>query len=1040
MNQDSFASLCIINYKKDNILTAVMAVKYSIKHLLNKHGVLIHLLLLIMLATGLKGQETLMGLTSNGGTEGRGTVFTIKTNATAFSILKAFPDWGKTPWGDLLKGDDGNFYGMTNGGGTFNYGTIFRATPAGIVTVLRNLNYATDGANPYGELIKGADGSLYGFTSVGGTSGYGTIFKITTAGTFTVIKHLVSANGTNPRGHLVIGADGNFYGATYAGGANGYGTIFKMTPAGILTVLHSLSSTADGANCYGSLVKGTDNNFYGTTNGGGTTGQGTIFKITPAGVYTVLRQMNQATDGSHSQSDLIQATDGNFYGMAYSGGPNFSGTIFKITSTGTFTVLRSLVSANGINPYGSLLQGTDGNFYGTTSSGGTSAGGTIFKITPTGTLTVLRALLATADGGNPRGSLVRGNDGNYYGLTNNGGSNFFGTLFKISATGTFTVLTRLNGDLIGNAPYESLIQATDVAYYGTTLNGGINDQGTVFKICGGVYTVLHSFKTTTEGGLPKGSLVQASDGNLYGITSTGGTSNSGTIFKITTAGVFSVLHHLVNGSEGSLAQGSLIQGADSYLYGVTSSGGTGGTGTIFKITTAGAFKVIRQLVAATDGSSPEGNLVKGAGGADSFFYGTTKSRIFKISPNGKIFTILRTLNAATDGNNPLGSLVRATDGNFYGTNSNGGTISNSGTIFKITSTGVFTLLRNLNSSIDGGTPKGNLIQAADGFLYGLTSAGGTNNAGTIFKISTAGAFTVLRQLNLLTDGGTAFGSLIIQKTTGLTANPQAVSTAEDISKAIVLTGSGGSPLTFSISTNPKNGSVTGTGANWTYKSVTNYNGKDSFYFTANVGCAASAPAKINITITPVNDTPVLATVGNKTIKTGSLLTFTAAATDVDAGQTKTFSLITAPSGATINSATGIFNWTPAATGSFTFKIRVTDNGVPVLFDEEQITVTVTATLVAKPSFTAMPQPEGTLSKTGIYPNPARDQLTVMLDQPVSGISGILTSVNGAIIKKISYQTVNAGKLEINISGIVPGTYLLKLNSGTNKWVFKFLKL
>ena len=1040
MNQVSSTPLCIINYKSGKLLNAVMLIERPANFLLNKPVIFLNVLLLMMLATGLKGQETLMGLTSNGGTEGRGTAFTIKTNATAFTIVKAFPDWGKTPWGDLLKGDDGNFYGMTNGGGTFNYGTIFKATPTGIVTVLHHFNYATDGANPYGELIKGADGSLYGFTSVGGTSSYGTVFKITTTGIFTVIKHLVIANGSNPRGHLVIGADGNFYGATYAGGANGFGTIFKMTPAGILTVLHSLSSTADGANCYGSLVKGTDNNFYGTTNGGGTTGQGTIFKITPAGVYTVLRQMAQATDGSHSQSDLIQAADGNFYGMAYSGGANFSGTIFKITSTGTFTVLTSLVSASGINPYGSLLQGTDGNFYGTTSSGGASAGGTIFKITPTGTLTVLHALLATADGGNPRGSLVRGNDGNYYGLTNTGGTNFFGTLFKISATGTFTVLTRLNGDLIGNTPYESLVQATDFAYYGTTLNGGTNDQGTVFKICGGVYTVLHSFKTTTEGGLPKGSLVQASDGNLYGITSTGGISNSGTIFKITTAGIFSILHHLVYKSEGSPAQGSLMQGVDGFLYGLTSSGGTGSTGTIFKISTAGVFKVIRQLVSATDGSSPEGNLVKGAGGADSFFYGMTKSRIFKISPNGTIFTVLRTLNAATDGNNPLGSLIRATDGNFYGTNSTGGTISNSGTIFKITAAGVFTLLRNLNSPVDGGTPKGNLIQAADGFLYGLTSAGGTNTAGTIFKISTGGTFTILRHLNLLTDGGAAFGSLIIQKPNNLIANPQIVSTPEDIAKAIVLTGSGGSSLTFKISTNPKNGTVTGTGANWTYKSAANYNGKDSFYFTANVGCYASLPVKINITITPVNDTPVLASIGNKTIKQGTLLTFTAAATDVDAGQTKTFSLITAPSGATINATTGVFNWTPSATGSFTFKIRVTDNGFPVLFDEEQITVTVTATLVAKQSFTNIPPHEASLNKIGIYPNPARNKLTVMLSQSVSGISGILTDVNGAIIKKLSYQAVNAGKFEINVSGFVPGTYLLKLNNGTQRWVFKFLKL
>ena len=898
MNQVSLIRLCIVNYKSDKISNAIIFVNRQTNFSLKKPFPFLNFLFLIMLSFGVRAQETLVGLTSNGGVQGRGTAFTIKTNATAFTIVKALPDWGKTSWGDLLNNSsDGNFYGMTSVGGTFNYGTIFKATPAGVVTVLHHLDYATDGANPYGELIKGADGNFYGLTSSGGATSHGTIFKITPAGVFTVIRHLSGADGANPRGHLVIGADGNFYGATYSGGTNGFGTIFKITPTGTFTVLHSLSSATEGANCYGSLVKGSDNNFYGTTNGGGTHGQGTIFKITPAGVYTVLRQMNSPTDGGHSLSDLVQGTDGNFYSMASSGGTNFGGTVFKITSSGTFTVLRNLSAAtDGQSPDGSLLQGTDGNFYGMTAVSGANGGGTIFKITPTGTLTVLRALLSTADGGNPKGSLAKGTDGNYYGMTSTGGSNFYGTLFKISATGTFTVLSRFNGGIIGNAPYESLIQGTDYAYYGTTVGGGTNDQGTIFKICGGIYSVLHSFTSTTEGGLPKGSLVQASDGNFYGLTSTGGggISNSGTVFKITSSGTFTVLHHLVNASEGSLPQGSLIQGADSYLYGLTSAGGTGGAGTIFKMSTAGTFKVIRQIIPATDGSGPEGNLVKGAGGVDSFFYGMTKSRIFKISPNGIIFTILKTLNAATDGNNPLGSLVRATDGNFYGTNSTGGTFNNSGTIFKITPAGTFSVLRNLTLATDGGTPKGNLIQAADGFLYGLTSAGGTNKAGTIFKISTTGTFSILRQLNLLTDGGTAFGSLIIQKTLSLVANPQTVSTAEDVAKSIVLTGSGGSPLTFTISTNPKHGTVTGTGANRTYTPTANFNGKDSFYFTSNVNCAASPPAKVLITITPVNDAPVLASIGNKSVKQGVLLTFTATATDVDAGQTKTFSLITPP--------------------------------------------------------------------------------------------------------------------------------------------------
>jgi hypothetical protein len=189
----------------------------------------------------------------------------------------------------------------------------------------------------------------------------------------------------------------------------------------------------------------------------------------------------------------------------------------------------------------------------------------------------------------------------------------------------------------------------------------------------------------------------------------------------------------------------------------------------------------------------------------------------------------------------------------------------------------------------------------------------------------------------------------------LIATPQSVTTAEDVAKSITLIGSGGSPLVFQITTNSKNGTLTGSGANRTYKSNANYNGKDSFYFTSNVGCNSSLPAKVSIIITPVNDTPVLAHIGNKTAVRGQLLTFTATATDVDKGQTKTFSLIGAPSGATINASTGAFNWTPSSTGNFTFKVRVTDNGSPVLFDEEQITVTVTASSDNEPIVTAKEQ-------------------------------------------------------------------------------------
>lgn len=987
-------------------------------------------------ATFTKAQDVLAGLTSNGGTEGRGTAFSIKTNGTSFSIIKAFADWGKTPWGDLLNGNDGFYYGTTSVGGTFNSGTIFKATATGTVTVLRQLTYATDGANPYGELTKGADGNFYGLTSSGGTTSHGTIFKITPAGVFTVIRHLSLADGSGPRGHLVIGADGNFYGATYAGGTNGYGTIFKMTPAGTFTVLRSLSSAADGANCYGSLVKGSDNNFYGTTNGGGTFGQGTIFKITPAGTYTVLRQMNNA-DGVHSQSDLIQAADGNFYGMAYSGGVNFSGTIFKITSTGTFTVLRSLVSADGINPYGNLLQGTDGNFYGMTSGSGPNGGGTIFKITPTGTLTVLHALKTTTEGGNPRGSLVTGTDGNYYGLTNTGAGIFFGTLFKITPSGTFTLLSQFNGaSTEGNAPFETLVKGSDSAYYGTASSGGVYNYGTIFKICGGAISILHSFNRAVDGAAPKGSLIQGTDNNFYGTASDGGTGSGGTIYKMTAGGTFTVLKNLSSAADGSNPQGSLLQASDGNFYGMNSSGGTGSAGTIFKITPAGVYGVLRHLVSATDGSNPEGSLAQGS---DGNFYGTTYSngRIFKITPAGA-FTPLHTLVAATEGSYPAGSLVLGSDGKFYGTTSGGGT-NNAGSIFKVTTTGTLTVLKLLTSASDGSVPKGNLVIGSDGNFYGVTSTGGTNNAGTVFKITAAGTYTVLRHFNMATDGGNAYGSLILAPVNNLVANPQSVTTTEDVNKKITLTGSGGSPLTFTVVAKPKHGKATGAGFKKTYKPTANYSGLDSFTFIVSTGCFSSPPATVKITVTPVADAPVLAPVGNKSVVKNTTLTFTANATDADAGQTLNFSLIGAPAGANINAASGVFTWKPAANGNYTFKIRVTDNGAPALFDEEQITVTVTTTLAAN----AITNNEALTSspiEAIVSPNPVTNRLAVKWNKPANKLSAIITSVMGSLLIKCEPQLTGKNKFEIDVAQLKPGTYLLHLQTKDANTTVKFIKL
>ncbi len=370
----------------------------------------------------------------------------------------------------------------------------------------------SNGSTP-NDLMQGADGNFYGTTQFGGGnsrcdgSSTGTVFKISPAGMLTTLHVFADLyDGEQPDAGLIQATDGNFYGTTSLGGGSHcyphhVGTVFSMTPNGYFAALYTFSYW-DGAFPTGPLVQ--NQSFFpftGTTTGGGDYGQGVVFSANTNGgagtLYTFCSQPN-CTDGATPVAGLAKASDGNFYGTTNGGGVYGYGTVFRITLDGALTTLYSFCSqpncTDGANPAAALVQASDGNLYGTTLSGGTgyqgdqcqgpSGCGTIFKITPDGALTTLYSFcsqLNCTDGGEPAARLVQATDANLYGTTEAyGGTNHYGTVFKITRTGTLSTLYRFNGS-DGSSP-RALVEATDGSFYGTTGGGGANGNGTVFRI------------------------------------------------------------------------------------------------------------------------------------------------------------------------------------------------------------------------------------------------------------------------------------------------------------------------------------------------------------------------------------------------------------------------------------------------------------------------------------------------------------------------------------------------------------------------------
>jgi uncharacterized repeat protein (TIGR03803 family) len=364
------------------------------------------------------------------------------------------------------------------------FGISVKWAHAQTLTVLYSFKNTPDGAAPEAGLFRDRNGFLYGTTCCGGTADWGTVFKLESTGTESILVNFGAATeAVSPEAELTMDKQGSLYGTTFFfAGESGYGVVFRVEASGKFTLLHQFTGTPDGANPDSRLLIDKEGNLYGTTAGGGSANLGTVFKLSTSGKLTVLHSFSGADGELPMRSDLIMDNHGNLYGTTWAGGHANQGTVFKLDARGNETVLHSFAGSDGAFPLAGVVMDRHGHLYGTTSQGGSSGVGTVFELDAVGDETVLHSFGGSTDGSYPIGTLAMDRKGNLYGTTLKGGSASGGTVFEVDASGKESVLHQFTDVPDGMTPFGGLIIDKKGTLYGTTEHGGDLGFGTVFKL------------------------------------------------------------------------------------------------------------------------------------------------------------------------------------------------------------------------------------------------------------------------------------------------------------------------------------------------------------------------------------------------------------------------------------------------------------------------------------------------------------------------------------------------------------------------------
>jgi len=672
------------------------------------------------------------------------------------------------------------FWGMTYGGGSPSnyYGIIFKTDTNGLNQSVEFDFNPTPGAFPkYTKLCQASNGKLYGMTTTGDSYNAGGIFEYDPVTNHSVSVHQFSNQafkGYEAYGSLIEATNGKLYGMTHRGGVNNKGIIFEFDPN---TKIYTKKIDFDGSNGNypsGGFVQASNGKLYGQTSNGlieynistntcikkvnGTGGEGDLIQATNGRLYGIIGHyifeyiagrdsLNRTlyfadTDigDAYAFGSLVQASNGKLYGMTFNGGTNGKGTLFEY-NTNSNTANKKMDfngSVNGENPHGSLIQASNGKLYGMTSSGGINSKGVLFEFDyNTNIYNKKLDFDGTNKGAEPHGTLMQASNGKLYGLTSKGGKVDWGVILEYNITSS-SFVRKLNFHFndYGNSPYGSLMQASNGKLYGMSWDEGINRGGVLFEIdpTTSLVTVKWNFEYV-NGNHPYGSLTEASNGKLYGMNSQGG-GYYGVLFEFDLAtGIYTKKIDFV-GSNGGQPRGSLTEASNGKLYGMTENYGSNSRGVLFEYTPSNNILTVVFNFADAIGTYPSGSLIQASNGK---LYGMTysggtnsKGVLFEFDPATNTYAKKVDFDI-TNGASPYGSLTETSNGKLYGMTSSGGT-NNEGVLFEYDiATNILTKKLDFDDVDKGKTPKGSLMQASNGKLYGMTYAGGVNDMGVMFE-------------------------------------------------------------------------------------------------------------------------------------------------------------------------------------------------------------------------------------------------------------------------------------------------------------------